>query len=168
VAQIRANFILPARRRDIELQTSDGLALVGELALPEQENPVARLICLHPLPTHGGMMDSHILRKAAWRLPALAGPAVLRFQHPRDEQCARHQRRQFEGGVGERHDVAAAIEFAEFEGLPSPRLLGWSFGTALALRDGRDPGIMGAVLLSPPLGAAGPTTCGSGPTAASR
>ena len=25
------------------------------------------------------MMDSHVLRKAAWRLPALAGLAVLRF-----------------------------------------------------------------------------------------
>ena len=28
------------------------------------------LVMLHPLPTHGGMMDSHIFRKAAWRLPA--------------------------------------------------------------------------------------------------
>ena len=30
-------------------------------------------------PTAGGMMDSHVLRKASWRLPALAGLAVLRF-----------------------------------------------------------------------------------------
>ena len=41
--------------------------------------PVATLICVHPLPTHGGSMDSHLLRKMAWRLPALAGLAVLRF-----------------------------------------------------------------------------------------
>ena len=34
--------------------------------------PVATLVCLHPLPTAGGFMDSHILRKAAARLPALA------------------------------------------------------------------------------------------------
>ena len=40
---------------------------------------MATLVCLHPLPTHGGMMDSHVFRKAAWRLPALAGLAVLRF-----------------------------------------------------------------------------------------
>ena len=41
--------------------------------------PVATLVCLHPLPTHGGMMDSHVFRKAACRLPALADLAVLRF-----------------------------------------------------------------------------------------
>ena len=76
---IRANSVLPARREDIELQTADGLTLVGELAVPAEREPVATLICLHPLPTHGGMMDSHVLRKAAWRLPALAGVAVLRF-----------------------------------------------------------------------------------------
>ncbi|BCB87351.1 hypothetical protein Psuf_046640 [Phytohabitans suffuscus] len=77
--KIRANSILPGRREDIELHTADGLKLVGELALPADRDPSATLICLHPLPTHGGMMDSHLFRKAAWRLPALAGLAVLRF-----------------------------------------------------------------------------------------
>src|SRR5437868_6679589 len=79
MSPIRANSILPARREDIELHTADGLTLVGELARPADRDPVATLICLHPLPTHGGMMDSHVFRKAAWRLPALAGLAVLRF-----------------------------------------------------------------------------------------
>src|SRR5512139_1497401 len=79
VANIRANSILPADREDIELHTADGVTLVGEIARPSDGPPVATLICLHPLPTHGGMMDSHVLRKAAWRLPALAGLAVLRF-----------------------------------------------------------------------------------------
>ena len=76
---IRANSVLPARREPLTLQTADGLGLVGELALPEDRDPVATLVCLHPLPTHGGMMDSQIFRKAAFRLPALAGIAVLRF-----------------------------------------------------------------------------------------
>jgi len=76
---IRANTILPARRRDIELHTSDGLRLVGELAMPEERDPVATLVTLHPLPTHGGFMDSHLLKKASYRLPALADIAVLRF-----------------------------------------------------------------------------------------
>ena len=57
----------------------------------------------------------------------------------------------FDEGVGERFDVAAAIEFAEFHDLPHPWLVGWSFGTELALRYGRDPAIEGAILLSPPL-----------------
>src|SRR5690606_23860424 len=77
--EIRAMSVLPARREDIELHTADGLTLVGELALPADRPPVATLVTLHPLPTHGGFMDSHVLRKAAWRLPALAGLAVLRF-----------------------------------------------------------------------------------------
>ena len=76
---IRANTVLPARREDVELHTADGLTLVGELALPPENDPVATLVTLHPLPTHGGFMDSHVYRKASYRLPALAGIAVLRF-----------------------------------------------------------------------------------------
>ena len=56
--------------------------------------------------------------------------------------------------MGERFDVAAAIEYAEFHEdppLPNRWLLGWSFGTDLALMHGLDPSITGAILLSPPL-----------------
>ncbi|MGH3703602.1 MAG: alpha/beta hydrolase, partial [Agromyces sp.] len=76
--EIRASVELPARREEIELHTADGLTLVGELATPLDRPPVATLVTLHPLPTHGGMMDSHVYRKAAWRLPALSELAVLR------------------------------------------------------------------------------------------
>ena len=156
VADIRANSILPARREEIELHTADGLTLVGELARPADGEPQASLICLHPLPTHGGMMDSHIIRKAAWRLPALAGIAVLRFNTRGTSSVRGTSQGSFDNGVGERHDVAAAIDFAVDQGLPSPWLLGWSFGTDLALRHGRDPRIAGAILLSPPLRSALP------------
>jgi alpha/beta superfamily hydrolase len=151
---IRANSILPARREEITLHTQDGLALVGELALPADRDPVATLICLHPLPTHGGMMDSHVLRKAAWRLPALAGVAVLRFNTRGTASVRGTSEGEFDNGRGERYDVAAAIEYAEFHDLPRLWLLGWSFGTDLALRYGHDPGVTGAILLSPPLRAA--------------
>jgi uncharacterized protein len=150
-APIRANSILPARREDIELETADGLTLVGELALPLNRNPVATLICLHPLPTHGGMMDSHVFRKAAWRLPALAGIAVLRFNTRGTSSVRGTSEGSFAGGVDERYDVAAAIEFAEFADLPNIWLLGWSFGTDLTLMHGLDPAVTGAILLSPPL-----------------
>jgi uncharacterized protein len=151
VAQIRANSILPARREDIELATADGLTLVGELAVPIGRDPVSTIICLHPLPTHGGMMDSHIYRKAAWRLPALAGVAVLRFNTRGTSSLRGTSAGTFDNAVGERFDVGAAIEYAEFENLPHPWILGWSFGTDLALKYGNDPGIEGAILLSPPL-----------------
>jgi uncharacterized protein len=150
-AQIRAATILPARRENIELHTADGLQLVGELALPADRDPVATLVCLHPLPTHGGMMDSHILRKAAWRLPALADLAVLRFNTRGTTSERGTSEGAFDTAVGERYDVAAAIEYAEYASLPHIWLLGWSFGTDLVLKYGCDPAVAGAILLSPPL-----------------
>jgi hypothetical protein len=96
-------------------------------------------------------MDSHVLRKAAARLPALAGVAVLRFNLRGVSSPRGTSEGTFDEGEGERYDVAAAIEYAEFEGLVRPWLVGWSFGTDLALRYGCDPAIEGAVLLSPPL-----------------
>lgn len=149
--ELRALSVLPARREDIELHTADGLTLVGELALPVDRPPRATLITLHPLPTHGGFMDSHVLRKAAWRLPALAGLAVLRFNTRGTVSARGRSEGHFEGGVGEHFDVVAAIEYAEFHGLPRRWLVGWSFGTELALMHGADPSIEGAILLSPPL-----------------
>lgn len=149
--EIRANTELPARREAVTLHTADGLRLVGELALPADRPLRATLLCLHPLPTHGGMMDSHLLRKAALRLPALAGLAVLRFNTRGTSSHAGRSEGAFDGGVGERFDVAAALEYAEFTGLPAPWLVGWSFGTDLALMHGCDPLVRGAVLISPPL-----------------
>ena len=151
MAEIRASTVLPARRTEIELQTADGLTLVGELALPEDRPPVATLVCLHPLPTAEGMMDSHVLRKASYRLPALAGVAVLRFNTRGTTSDRGTSEGEFGDGDSERYDVAAALEWAEYHDLPRTWLLGWSFGTELALRWGRDPLVEGAVLLSPPL-----------------
>ncbi len=148
---IRANSILPAHREDIELHTADGLTLVGELARPVDRDPVATLVCLHPLPTHGGMMDSHVFRKAAWRLPALAGVAVLRFNTRGTSSVRGTSEGSFSSAVDEKFDVAAAIEYAEFADLPNVWLLGWSFGTDLTLMHGLDPAVTGAILLSPPL-----------------
>jgi alpha/beta superfamily hydrolase len=148
---IRANSVLPARREAITLHTADGLSLVGELAVPADRDPVATLVCLHPLPTHGGMMDSHVLRKAAFRLPALAGVAVLRFNTRGTSSIQGTSEGSFDNAVGERFDVSAAIEYAEFHDLPHIWALGWSFGTDLVLMHADDPAVEGAVLLSPPL-----------------
>jgi uncharacterized protein len=155
MTEIRASTILPARREPITLRTADGLTLVGELATPEDRPPVATLICLHPLPTGGGMMDSHILRKASFRLPALAGLAVLRFNTRGTSSERGTSEGAFGDGVAERFDVAAAIAWAVDRGLPDRWLVGWSFGTELALRYGNDPAVSGAILLSPPLIRAG-------------
>ncbi|HET8780169.1 MAG TPA: alpha/beta fold hydrolase [Agromyces sp.] len=149
--EIRAGVELPAVREEIELRTADGLTLVGELATPIDRPPVATLVTLHPLPTAGGFMDSHILRKAAARLPALADLAVLRFNTRGTTSPRGTSDGEFGEGIAERADVAAAMDFVAQRELPNPWLVGWSFGTELALKYGLEHGIAGAVLLSPPL-----------------
>jgi alpha/beta superfamily hydrolase len=158
VTAIRANTVLPADRHTVTLHTADGLELVGEIALPpDGRTPAGTLVCLHPLPTHGGSMDSHLYRKAAWRLPALADLAVLRFNTRGTESEEGRSQGEFDKAVGERFDVAAALDLAEAAELevgvelPAPWLVGWSFGTDLVLMHGRDPSIQGAILISPPL-----------------
>jgi alpha/beta superfamily hydrolase len=149
--EIRAGVELPARRENIELHTSDGFTLVGELSLPLEEPPVATIVTLHPLPTAGGFMDSHIIRKAAARLPALAGIAVLRFNFRGVSSPRGTSQGAFDEGEAEQHDLAAAMEFVRERALPHPWLVGWSFGTEIVLKYGLRHPIDGAILLSPPL-----------------
>lgn len=149
--EIRGGTVLPARRENIELHTDDGLTLVGELALPETAAPVATLVTLHPLPTAGGFMDSHIIRKAAARLPALADVAVLRFNFRGVSSPRGTSEGVFGHGDDEAHDLDAAMRFVAERALPHPWIVGWSFGTEVALKYGLRHPIEGAILLSPPL-----------------
>lgn len=149
--EIRSMSVLPAIREDIELHTEDGLTLVGELALPVDRPPVATIVFLHPLPTAGGFMDSHILRKAANRLPALADIAVLRFNFRGVSSPRGTSGGAFGHGVDERLDLEAALRFVRDRGLPTPWVIGWSFGTEVALNHAVGHDIAGLILLSPPL-----------------
>jgi len=149
--EIRATTQLPALRKEITLSTKDGQVLVGELATPLGKTPKATLITLHPLPTHGGFMDSHLYRKAANRLPALIDVAVLRFNTRGTSSPRGTSTGSFDGGVLEEHDVAAAVAFCQERGLENLWLVGWSFGTELAIKYGPDHQIQGAILISPPL-----------------
>ena len=143
--------MLPANRRPITIKTADGLNLIGEVATPIG-NRVASILCLHPLPTAGGMMDSHVYKKVANRLPAMAGIEVVRFNTRGTTSEAGTSDGTFGEGVTEKFDVEAAIEFSFNElGAEDLWVLGWSFGTDLALKFARDPRIKGLILLSPPL-----------------
>ena len=142
---------MPANRRPIRFTTDDGLTLVGEVAQPLTERRTT-LLCLHPNPTGGGMMDSHIYKKASNRLPAMAGVEVIRFNTRGTESAAGKSEGAFDNGGLEKLDVEAAINFA-FNECAATELwvIGWSFGTDLALRHARDPRIRGLILLSPTL-----------------
>jgi alpha/beta superfamily hydrolase len=153
--EITASTELPSIRETVTLITSDNLKLVGELAVPIETKPFAVLLTLHPLPTHGGFMDSHILRKAANRLPALADLAVLRFNTRGTTSPHGTSEGSFGDGLTEEHDLVAALDFLHSRQLGPIWLVGWSFGTELAIKYGFDKDIAGAILLSPPLRRAG-------------
>ena len=153
--EITSSTELPSYREPLTLVTSDNLKLVAELATPVSNPPVAVILTLHPLPTHGGFMESHILRKAANRLPALADIAVLRFNTRGTTSPQGTSEGSFSDGVEERYDLEAALDFLKSRQLGPVWLVGWSFGTELAIKYGFDKEIEGAILLSPPLRRAG-------------
>lgn len=149
---IRPSTILPAERSPITILTSDGLRLIGEVATPLSGDRSNAILCFHPRPTHGGMMDSHIFKKAANRLPAMADITVIRFNTRGTESEQGKSEGEFGNGVTEQADVIAAIDYA-FDTLKVKNLwiVGWSFGTDLALQYATDSRIKGLILLSPPL-----------------
>jgi alpha/beta superfamily hydrolase len=148
VHEIRQNTVLPARREEHVVRTADGFALEAAVARPTDGDAAGTIVCLHPLPTQGGSMDSHLLRKMDWRLPALAGLAVVRI----NTRGTGRSEGAFDGGEGEAHDVRAALDLAAELQLPKPWLLGWSFGTELVLMYGAaSDDVVGGILLAPPL-----------------
>ena len=148
---IRPSTILPANRSLFHVMTSDGIDLIGEVSAPLGVSRGA-ILCLHPLPTAGGMMDSHVFKKAANRLPSMAGITVVRFNSRGTRSEAGQSTGIFDNGGAERLDVEAMLNYC-FETLHLTNLwvVGWSFGTDLALRHAKDPRHKGLILLSPPL-----------------
>ncbi|MEY2950958.1 MAG: hypothetical protein RL622_35, partial [Actinomycetota bacterium] len=110
------------------------------------------ILCLHPLPTAGGMMDSHVYKKAANRLPAMTGITVVRFNTRGTTSEAGSSTGEFDNGKAEHFDVEAMLAYC-FDTLKLENLwvTGWSFGTDLALQHAKDPRHKGLILLSPPL-----------------
>jgi uncharacterized protein len=148
---IRPSTILPANRSAISIKTSDGLNLIGEVATPLGEI-TGSLLMLHPNPSGGGMMDSHIYKKAANRLPAMAGVQIIRFNTRGTISEAGKSEGEYDHGKSEKLDVLAALDYC-FDQLKIKELyvIGWSFGTELALQYARDKRIKELILLSPPM-----------------
>ncbi|CAB4333795.1 unannotated protein [freshwater metagenome] len=148
---IRPSTVLPSVRTPFTLHTSDGQSLIGEVSAPIGEVS-ATLLMLHPNPTGGGMMDSHIYKKAANRLPDMAGIRIVRFNTRGTTSEAGTSSGTYDDGRAEKFDVEAAINycFAELK-VEELWIVGWSFGTELALCHARDKRIKGLILLSPPL-----------------
>ena len=126
------------RHRTVEFVASDGVALVGDLAIPADPRGAA-IIC-HPHPQYGGNRFNNVVTALFDALPR-AGVAALRFDF----------RSAFSGGAGERLDALAALGVVATE-VPGVPLIavGYSFGAliALGLDDDR---VAALVLVAPPL-----------------
>jgi len=148
---VRPSSVFEAVRTPFHLLTEDGIDLIGEVAAPIGGSKGA-ILCLHPLPTAGGMMDSHVYKKAANRLPAMAGITVVRFNTRGTTSEAGTSTGEFDNGKSERFDVEAMLRYC-FDDLKLENVwvTGWSFGTDLALQHAKDPRHKGLILLSPPL-----------------
>ena len=148
---VRPSTALPAIRNPFTVLTADGESLIGETSEPLSDYQGA-ILCLHPLPTAGGMMDSHIFKKAANRLPAMAGIAVIRFNTRGTSSESGASTGIFDNGDAERFDVDAMLSYClDSLDLKNLWVVGWSFGTDLALRHAKDKRVQGLILLSPPL-----------------
>ena len=148
---IRPSTVLPAERTPFIVRTEDGIDLVGEIART-LDKPTGSILMLHPLPTAGGMMDSHVYKKAANRLPALAGINVVRFNTRGTTSEAGTSTGHFDNAISERYDVEAMINYCIDDlKLENLWIVGWSFGTDLALKFAKDKRHKGLILLSPPL-----------------
>jgi alpha/beta superfamily hydrolase len=133
------------------VKTADDVDLIGEIAAPIGPSTGA-ILCLHPLPTAGGMMDSHIYKKATNRLPAMTGITVVRFNTRGTTSEAGSSTGTFDNGIAEHFDVEAMLSYCfDTVKLENLWVIGWSFGTDLALQHAKDPRHKGLILLSPPL-----------------
>jgi alpha/beta superfamily hydrolase len=148
---IRPSTILPGLRTPFTVTTEDGQTLIGEVSAP-LERSTSAILCCHPNPTGGGMMDSHIYKKAANRLPSMAGITVVRFNTRGTSSEAGTSTGTYDNGRAEKFDVEAMITYCcETLGLQELWVVGWSFGTSIAISHARDSRIKGLILLSPTL-----------------
>jgi len=148
---IRPSTILPGLRTPFTVTTEDDQTLIGEVSAP-LERSTSAILCCHPNPTGGGMMDSHIYKKAANRLPSMAGITVVRFNTRGTSSEAGTSTGTYDNGRAEKFDVEAMITYCfETLGLQELWVVGWSFGTSIAISHARDPRIKGLILLSPTL-----------------
>jgi len=121
--------------------------LESHLCEPE-DLPSGAVILCHPHPLYGGTMDNRVVYRAA-KAAAKAGFAALRFNFRGVGKSTGH----YDQGLGEKEDVAAAIDWIEgrYPGKPLA-VLGYSFGAWVGLQVGcGDPRIRALVGIGLPL-----------------
>jgi uncharacterized protein len=121
--------------------------LEAQLREPEGVLRGAAIVC-HPHPVYGGTMDNRVVYRAA-KAVLRVGFAALRFNF----RGVGKSSGQYDYGVGEKEDVAAAADWVEqkYPGMPLS-LIGYSFGAWVGLQVGcSDPRISAVIGLGLPL-----------------
>ena len=140
MATNRVNFFRIPRVRMQILHDSRNFFLPGPVGRLEAilwtptrpGKPTLAAVLCHPHPMFGGTLHNKVIYQAAKSLDALGVP-VLRFNF----RGAGRSAGEHNGGLGERGDVQAAIDFLAAEFPDTPLLVGgFSFGSWVGLRVG--------------------------------
>jgi alpha/beta superfamily hydrolase len=135
----------------VTFETEDGVALEGEIRLPDREARAPAVIC-HPHPQFGGSKD-HPLLWAIRNELAAQGFAVLSFNF----RGVMGSGGSHGGGVDELMDVRAAVGRIQKEVDGQVFVCGWSFGAHTVIREALDDDRVGSLgLIGLPLGETGP------------
>lgn len=130
----------------VRFTTADHVPLVGDVALAR--DPVGVAVVCHPLTLNGGSMTAGLV-PLVQRALVHRRWTTLRF----DFRGAGGSGGSFDRGVGELHDLAAAVEEVRTQAEGPLLLAGWSFGAAISLRYAVDhPGAAGWLGIGLPLG----------------
>jgi uncharacterized protein len=127
---------------------SDGLTIEGVLHRPAGASPYPAVAVCHPHPLYGGDMHNSVVVAICEGLAA-EGMGALRFNF----RGVGGSEGSFGGGVEERRDVQAALDYLEGEpAVDGGRigLAGYSFGALVAL-SAVDERVRGVAAVSPPL-----------------
>jgi alpha/beta superfamily hydrolase len=125
----------------------DGIQLQAHLREPEGYTRGSVVLC-HPHPVYGGTMDNKVIFRVSKTI-AQAGFAALRFNF----RGAGKSSGMYDHGLGEKDDVAAAIDWVwkRYPGKPIA-VLGYSFGAWVGLQVGcRDSRVNAVVGIGLPL-----------------
>lgn len=129
---------------------SSELLLEGILGTPPGAGPFSAIIVCHPHPLYGGTMDNNVVCALTERLTQESFVA-FRFNF----RGVGASQGEFDQGIGEQADVAAAISFVgKLEDVDQQRigLAGYSAGAGFALPVGSDDArIKALAAVSPPL-----------------
>lgn len=130
--------------------SADGLKLEGRFASPEGGQSKGGIVLCHPHPQYGGSMSSKLI-PAFQRAFVAAGWTALRFNF----RGVGRSEGSFGGGTEEVSDVLGALERVRSEVAGMVAVVGWSFGSLVAMNAvAADGGVSSYAGVAPPVRAA--------------